>query len=61
MLMNEQINNELKKAAGILNIEVSVIEEKWNEICSANNLGDEQSNIALNLFVRVDRRVILSL
>ena len=47
---DEQVNNELRKAAEVLNMELSAIKEKWNEICSANNLGKEQMNIALNLF-----------
>ena len=47
-MMNDKIKNELNKAAEILQMDFSAIEEKWNEICSSNNIDDEL--IALSLF-----------
>ena len=47
---DENVKNELTKAAEILNMELSAIEEKWNEIKSTNGLGDDQHQIAITLF-----------
>jgi len=45
---DEKVTNELKKAAEVLNMEHSAIEEKYNEICGQHGL--ESGPIALNLF-----------
>jgi len=51
MNMNEKVRKELTHAAENLEMDFSAIEEKWNELCSDNNMVDENdSNIALSLF-----------
>jgi len=45
---DEQVGNELRKAAENLGMEISAIKEKYDEICSQHGL--ESSPVALNLF-----------
>ena len=47
---DEQVKNELNKAAVGLNMDLSAIEQKFNEIREQHNFGPEQNVIAMQLF-----------
>ena len=47
---DEQVKNELNKAAVGLNMDLSAIEQKFNEIREQHNMGPEQNVIAMQLF-----------
>ena len=48
--MDENIRQEIAKAAQVLEMEITEVEAKWAEICDKNNITAEESKLGLSLF-----------